>query len=444
MSSLKVPLKSSSSSGLIGSILVPGDKSISHRALILGSLAFGRTNIYGLLESADVLDTARAMKALGAEILNSKNGEYIINGVGIGGFSEPLDVINCGNSGTSARLIIGAVSTSPINVTFTGDDSLRNRPMSRVLNPISLFGADYIAREDGYLPVSIKGVAEPIPIIYTLPVASAQVKSAILLGALNTPGKTKIIEENATRDHTERMLNLFGADISSVVTPNGNEITIAGFPELVGTNLKIPSDPSSAAFPVCAALIVKGSDVTVPNVCQNPTRNELFSVLIRMGAEISFENEREESGEKVADVRALYSPDIVGVDILGDRAALMIDEYPILAMVAAVAKGKTRMKGIGELRHKESDRIKAITQGLRAVGVKVQEEVDSLTIVGSDSILGGSVVEVCNDHRIAMSFSCLGMVAKSPITIDDSAIIATSFPDFVKVMVDAGAVFETF
>ncbi len=439
------PLKSVASHPLSGSIAVPGDKSISHRAIILGSLTIGQSVVSHLLESTDVLDTVKAMVALGAEISRSNDGEYIINGVGVGGLAEPDNVIDCGNSGTSVRLIMGAIATSSINVTFTGDVSLRNRPMSRVLKPLSLFGASYISRSEGRLPITIKGSSEPMPIVYKLPVASAQVKSAVLLAALNTPGITTIIEEQATRDHTERMLKLFGAKVTSKITEFGNEISVTGFPELRRTNITIPSDPSSAAFPLCAAIMVEGSDIVVPNVCQNPTRNELFSVLIRMGADLTFENIRQQSGEDIADVRARYSPALSGIEISGHRAPSMIDEYPILAMVASVAKGKTTMKGIAELRHKESDRIQAINEGLTAAGVKLEVGKSSLTVYGSGNgfVEGGNLVKVYNDHRIAMSFACLGLVSKSAITIDDSSIIDTSFPNFIAMMRGAGATLQS-
>ena len=284
-----------------------------------------------------------------------------------------------------------------------------------------------------------------MPIVYKLPVASAQVKSAVLLAALNTPGITTIIEEQATRDHTERMLKLFGAKVTSKITEFGNEISVTGFPELRRTNITIPSDPSSAAFPLCAAIMVEGSDIVVPNVCQNPTRNELFSVLIRMGADLTFENIRQQSGEDIADVRARYSPALSGIEISSHRAPSRIDEYPILAMVASVAKGKTTMKGIAELRHKESDRIQAINEGLTAAGVKLEAGKSSLTVYGSGNgfVEGGNLVKVYNDHRIAMSFACLGLVSKSAITIDDSSIIDTSFPNFIAMMRGAGATLQS-
>ena len=360
-----VPMLSRKCGPLTGEAHVPGDKSISHRALILGAMAVGETRVTGLLEGQDVLDTAKAMRAFGAQV--EKRGDtWYVQGVGVGGFAEPEAVIDCGNAGTGVRLIMGAMATSPITATFTGDASLRKRPMGRVTDPLALFGARAFGRSGGRLPMTIVGAADPMPVRYTVPVPSAQVKSAVLLAGLNAPGQTVVIEKEATRDHTERMLAGFGAEISTEVTDEGRVITLTGRPELVPQVIDVPRDPSSAAFPVCAALIVPGSDVLVPNIGLNPTRAGLFETLREMGADLTYENLREEGGEPAADLRARFSPKLRGVEVPPERAASMIDEYPVLSVVAAFAKGATVMRGVKELRVKESDRIAAMADGLRA------------------------------------------------------------------------------
>ncbi len=434
------PMSSHRAAPLKGIAEVPGDKSISHRALIFGALAVGETRITGLLEGQDVLDTAAAMRAFGAEVERLGPGEWTVHGVGVGGFGEPEDVIDCGNSGTGVRLIMGAMATTPISAVFTGDASLRSRPMARITDPISLFGAQAWGRDGGRLPMLVRGAARPVPVRYELPVASAQVKSAVLLAGLNAPGQTVVIEKEATRDHTERMLASFGAEVVTELTDAGRVITLTGQPELKPQDVVVPRDPSSAAFPVCAALIVEGSEITVPGVSRNPTRNGLFTTLVEMGADISFENERSEGGEPVADLRVRFS-DLKGVEVPPERAASMIDEYPILAVVAANARGATVMRGIGELRVKESDRIAAMARGLEACGVTVEETADSLTVPGNGpgSVTGGGLCETHLDHRIAMSFLCLGMAAKSPVRIDDGGPIDTSFPVFESLMAGLGA-----
>ena len=435
------PMTSHAAAPLTGDANVPGDKSISHRSLILGALSVGETRITGLLEGQDVLDTGRAMEAFGAEVARDEQGVWTVQGVGTGGFQEPETVIDCGNAGTGVRLIMGAMATSPITATFTGDASLRSRPMGRITDPIAGFGAKAYGRQGGRLPMTIVGAKEPIPVRYTVPMPSAQVKSAVLLAGLNAPGETVVIEAEATRDHTERMLRGFGADLSVEDTDKGRVITLVGQPELTPQTIVVPRDPSSAAFPVCAALIVEGSDVLVPNIGLNPTRAGLFTTLRDMGADLTYENEREEGGEPVADLRARFSPDMKGIDVPPERAASMIDEYPILSVVACFAEGATVMKGVKELRVKESDRIDAMARGLEACGARIEEGDDWWIVhgMGPGGLPGGATCEARLDHRIAMSFLIAGMAAKKPVTVDDASPIATSFPIFVPLMSTLGA-----
>jgi 3-phosphoshikimate 1-carboxyvinyltransferase len=435
------PMTAHPSGPLRGSAEVPGDKSISHRALILGALSVGETRITGLLEGQDVLDTAKAMRAFGAEVTREGPGAWSVHGVGVGGFAEPSDVIDCGNSGTGVRLIMGAMATSPISATFTGDASLRRRPMGRVTGPLALFGARAHGRAGGRLPLTLVGAADPVPVRYALPVASAQVKSAVLLAGLNAPGETVVIEPEATRDHTERMLAGFGASLAFEETPEGRAIILTGRPELRPQPVAVPRDPSSAAFPVCAALIVPGSDILVPGVSRNPTRNGLILTLREMGADITFEAEREEGGEPVADLRVRFTGDLRAVETPPERAASMIDEFPILSVVAAFAEGRTVMHGVRELRVKESDRIDAMARGLRACGVRVEETEDTMTVhgMGAGGVPGGGTAATHLDHRIAMSFLVLGMAARAPVSVDDASPIATSFPAFEGLMRGLGA-----
>jgi len=437
-------MRASSSRPLKGEVSIPGDKSISHRSLILGALAIGQTRITGLLEGQDVLDTARAMVGFGAQVEKVEGGEWYVEGVGVGGFAEPETVVDCGNSGTGVRLIMGAMATTPINVTFTGDHSLNSRPMGRVTDPLSKFGVGTFGRSKGRLPMTIVGARSPIPIQYTVPVPSAQVKSALLLAGLNVPGDTIITETEKTRDHTERMLSSFGAEIKIEDYSNRRLITLSGYSELKGQNVRVPSDPSSAAFPICAAITVEGSDILVPNITLNETRAGLFTTLLEMGANLSFENEREESGEPVADIRACFSPDLQGIEVPPERAASMIDEYPILAVVAANASGETRMRGVRELRVKESDRIDAMAKGLRSNGVSVDEGEDWWIVKGNGagSVKGGSTCQTFLDHRIAMSFLILGLSSQKYIDIDDCSPINTSFPNFIQLMRELGANLE--
>ena len=436
-----IPMISRACGPLSGTAEVPGDKSISHRSLILGALCVGETTITGLLEGQDVLDTARAMRAFGAEVTDHGGGAWSVTGVGVGGFAEPETVIDCGNSGTGVRLIMGAMATSPITATFTGDASLNGRPMARVTDPLALFGCQSVGRRGGRLPMTLVGAAEPVPVRYTVPVPSAQVKSAVLLAGLNAPGQTVVIEAEATRDHTERMLAGFGAEITVETTDAGRVITLTGQPELKPQHIDVPRDPSSAAFPVCAALIVPGSDVLVPGIGLNPTRAGLFTTLREMGADLTYENERTEGGEPVADLRARFSPDLRGIEVPPERAASMIDEYPVLSVVASYASGQTVMRGVKELRVKESDRIDAMATGLRANGITVEDGPDWWTVTGRGhgEVPGGATCASHLDHRIAMSFLILGMAARTPVRVDDGGPIATSFPIFEPLMQALGA-----
>ncbi|MGR3616162.1 MAG: 3-phosphoshikimate 1-carboxyvinyltransferase [Paracoccaceae bacterium] len=436
-----IPMTSHKAAPLTGVAEVPGDKSISHRSLILGAMAVGETKISGLLEGEDVLDTGKAMQAFGAEVINHGGGNWSVHGVGVGGFAEPDTVIDCGNSGTGVRLIMGAMATCPITVTFTGDASLNGRPMARVTDPLALFGTQTVGRKGGRLPMTLVGAAQPVPVRYTVPVPSAQVKSAVLLAGLNAPGKTVVIEKEATRDHSERMLAGFGAEITVEDTNEGRVITLTGQPELKPQTIAVPRDPSSAAFPVCAALITPGSDVLVPGIGLNPTRAGLFATLRDMGADLTYENEREEGGEPVADLRARYSANMQGIEVPPERAASMIDEYPVLSVVASFATGKTMMAGVKELRVKESDRIDAMARGLRANGVTVDEGDDwwEVTGMGPDGVPGGATCESFLDHRIAMSFMVMGMGAQNAVSVDDGTPISTSFPIFEPLMGGLGA-----
>ena len=435
-----IPMTARKSGPLKGVAEVPGDKSISHRALILGALAVGETKVTGLLEGQDVLDTAKAMRAFGAEVTRLGEGEWSVHGVGVGGFAEPANVIDCGNSGTGVRLIMGSMATSPITATFTGDASLNKRPMGRVTDPLALFGARSYGRSGGRLPMTIVGATDPVPVNYTVPMPSAQVKSAVLLAGLNAPGQTVVIEKEPTRDHSERMLRGFGAELTVEDTKEGRVITLTGQPELKPQTVAVPRDPSSAAFPVCAALIVDGSDILVPGVSQNPTRNGLYTTLVEMGADIEFQNPREEGGEPVADLRVRASP-LKGIEVPEERAASMIDEYPVLSVVAAFAEGTTVMRGVKELRVKESDRIDAMARGLEACGVRIEEEEDVLFVhgMGPGGVPGGATAKTHIDHRIAMSFLVLGLASQKPVSVDDGSPIATSFPVFEDLMAGLGA-----
>ncbi len=431
----RLPLTSGKVKGINGKIKVAGDKSISHRSVMLSSLAIGKTTISGLLEGDDVLNTKQAMLQLGVDINKDENGIWTVKGSGIGGLTESQDIIDMGNSGTGARLLMGILSTHKLFSVITGDASLRKRPMMRVIDPLSKFGARFYFRSGGRLPIAVCGTEEPLPVTYELPVASAQVKSAVLLAGLNTAGITTVIEKEKTRDHTERMLKFFGADIHV----DGDNIKLKGQPLLKSDNLHInvPADPSSAAFPIVAALITKNSDITIENVCINPLRTGLFQTLKEMGADIEYLNIRSECGEEIADIR-VKSSHLKGIEVPADRAPSMIDEYPILAVAAAFAEGKTVMRGLEELRVKESDRLLAVANGLNVCGVKNQIDGNDLTVFGG-KVAGGNTVVTHMDHRIAMSFLVMGMSSANPISVDDGSFIATSFPDFIKLMNQIGA-----
>jgi 3-phosphoshikimate 1-carboxyvinyltransferase len=429
---------------LTGSIAVPGDKSISHRALMFGALAVGRTRISGLLEGEDVLRTAAAMRALGAEIARD-GADWIVSGRGIGGLTEPSDVLDMGNSGTAARLLAGILATHDFYSVMTGDASLRKRPMSRVIEPLRATGAEFYAREGGRLPLTIRGARDALPVNYRLPVASAQVKSAILLAGLNAPGITIVEEPEPTRDHSENMLKHFGATIevttAGPASSQGRVIRLTGQPELRGADVTVPGDPSSAAFPLAAALLVPGSCVTVTGVGLNPLRTGLFTTLREMGASLIVQNERIEGGESVGDIVASHT-ELRPVDVPPRRAPSMIDEYPILAVLCAAAQGTSRLRGLHELRVKESDRLAATAAMLRVNGVHVEIEDDDLVIHGTGRIPGGGHVETHMDHRLAMSALVLGQVTQAPVTIDDARFIDTSFPGFLRLMRGLGAKME--
>ena len=428
---------------LFGNITVPGDKSISHRALMLGSIAVGKTHIDGLLEGEDVLATAAAMQALGAQISCKEANRWTVIGRGVGGLNEPNKVLTMGNSGTAVRLLIGLVGTQPFSTTFSGDESLNSRPMERVMNPLRQMGAQFTSRSNGRLPITVHGTNLIKPIKYVLPVASAQVKSAILFAGLNAPGKTTVIEPQPTRDHSERMLRHFGAEENTKKLDDGGvETTLAGQPELEGRDINVPADISSAAFPIAAALIIPGSNLLIRNVGMNPLRAGLIGTLQEMGGKITVYKKHGEYDEPLADLRVEAS-DLHGINIPASHAPSMIDEYPILAVVAACAKGTTHMEGLAELRVKESDRLAAMAHGLSACGVEIEETENSLTVHGSLlPINGGALILAKLDHRIAMAFSVLGMITKNPVTIDDGSPIATSFPGYLELMNGLGAKIE--
>ena len=440
MTFVETPLTARQSGPIQGRIRVPGDKSISHRALILGTLAVGETTVEGLLDGKDVLHTAEAMRALGASIERGDDHTWRIRGVGIGGFANPGRVLDFGNSGTGCRLTIGAVAGSPVTATFVGDESLRSRPMQRVLDPLQKIGARILEVADGgRLPLTLQGAFDPIPIVYEPPVASAQLKSAVLLAGLAAPGETTVIEPEATRDHTERLLRHFGAKISSKPHgEHGRRIVLKGQPELEPTKIVVPADPSSAAFPLVAALIVPGSELILEAVMTNPMRTGLLTTLREMGANIEVMDKRDDGGEEVVDLRVRTSA-LKGVDVPAERAPSMIDEYPILAVAASFAEGVTRMRGLKELRVKESDRLASTAEMLRVNGVIVEIEDDDLIVQGKGRPTGGGEVKTHMDHRIAMSALVMGLASENSVGIDDSAFIATSFPGFVDLMRSVGS-----
>ncbi len=429
-------LTSIKSGTLKGSVRVPGDKSISHRALILGALATGTTKITGLLEGEDVLATGAALSALGAGV-NKKDAAWVVHGRGVAGLNAEPGELDFGNSGTGARLMMGVIAGQNVRTAFTGDESLSRRPMGRVLTPLILMGLN-VEGDDDRLPLTLTGATDLVPIVYELPVPSAQVKSAVLLAGLHAPGETTVIESVPTRDHTERMLRHFGAELTISHEKNGTAITVNGDAELDGRDVCVPGDPSSAAFLTAAVLITEGSRITLEGVLVNPTRTGFYETLKEMGADIQYQNEREEGGEPVADIQVASGP-LKGVEVPADRAPSMIDEYPVLAIVASFASGETRMEGVGELRVKESDRLASTLAGLKACGVDAFADEDTLTVQGGKGVRGGGHIETHMDHRIAMAFLVMGLGAEKPVTIDNAAIIATSFPDFVEIMRALGA-----
>ncbi len=434
------PLTARRSGPLKGRVRVPGDKSISHRALIFGALAVGETRIAGLLEGQDVLNTGNAMRALGAQVERTGETQWRVHGVGVGGFASPNGPLDFGNSGTGVRLVMGAVGGCPIVAAFDGDASLRSRPMQRILDPLLLMGARPVQVSDGgRLPLALAGARDPVPIVYRTPVPSAQIKSAVLLAGLAAPGATTVIEQEASRDHTERLLAHFGAEVT--VEPegeHGRKITLKGEPELTPAPVVVPADPSSAAFPMVAALIVPGSEVILTDVMTNPLRTGLIATLREMGAEIEALNVRSDVGEEMADLRVRTSA-LRGVEVPATRAPSMIDEYPVLAVAASFAEGTTVMRGLEELRVKESDRLAAVANGLRANGVEVEIDGDDLIVHGRGRAKGGGTVTTHMDHRIAMAFLVMGLASEQPVAVDDTAFIATSFPGFVPMMRALGA-----
>ena len=437
------PLRLAAPGPLAGRVTVPGDKSISHRSLMLSALAVGESRVEGLLEGEDVLATAAAMRAMGATIDREADGRWTIHGVGVGGLLQPRTALDMGNSGTSTRLLMGLVASHAVTATFTGDASLSKRPMGRVIEPLSRMGAEFTAspgaKNSQTLPLMVRGLVPAVPIEYRLPVASAQVKSAVLLAGLNAPGITRVIEPVPTRDHSERMLRGFGAELTVEEIDGARIISISGEAELKPQNIVVPGDPSSAAFPVVAALIVPGSTVVIENVGLNPTRAGLYEVLRAMGADIMFENERIVGGEPVADLRVTASA-LRGIEPDPSVVPSMVDEFPILFVACALAQGRSVLRGLEELRVKESDRIAVMAEGLRAIGATVEEVEDGLIIngTGGELLPGGATVATHLDHRIAMSFAVASLACRAPVTVDDRAPIATSFPTFVSMMAALG------
>lgn len=424
------------SGALLGTLKVPGDKSISHRALMLSALAVGESKISGLLEGEDVLATAAAMRAMGAHIDRIGEGNWTVNGVGVGGLMQPSGALDMGNSGTSTRLLMGLVASHRLTATFIGDASLSKRPMGRVIDPLSQMGAEFTASPGGMLPIMVRGLVPAIPISYRLPVASAQVKSAVLLAGLNIAGITEVIEPVPTRDHSERMLRGFGADLTVDVDADGvRHIRLMGEAELQPQQIEVPGDPSSAAFFIVAALITPGSEVTVTHVGMNPTRTGIYKMLEAMGADLTYSNVREVGGEPVADITARHSA-LRGIDVPPDVAPSMIDEFPVFFVAASMAQGRTATSGLDELRVKESDRLALMATGLKAIGARVEEREDGLVIDGSggEPLEGGATVTSALDHRIAMSFAVAGQHCYQAVTVDDVSPIATSFPTFELIL----------
>lgn len=438
------PISASPGGPLTGRVRVPGDKSISHRSLIVGCLSIGETRVENLLAGDDVLRTADAVRALGGRVTREGEGSWRVIGVGIGGLGQPEGVLDFANAGTGSRLMMGVVGSHPITATFDGDASLRKRPMRRILDPLTRMGTMVLDQaEGGRVPLTLRGPNETIPITYETPAPSAQIKSAILLAGLNSPGLTTVIEREATRDHTERMLAHGGAEIRVTEEGAGRRIELRGQPELRGRDIIVPADPSSAAFPLVAALLVPGSQVTMEGVMTNPLRTGLLTTLLEMGAEITFRNRRDLGGEEVADLDVVAGP-LSGVDVPAERAPTMIDEYPILAVAAGFARGETRMRGLAELRVKESDRLAAVAAGLEATGVPCRIEGDDLIVEGlGGKVPGGGPVATHLDHRIAMAFLVMGLASRDGVSVDDGAMIATSFPSFLPLMQTLGGSFRS-
>ncbi|WP_133774670.1 3-phosphoshikimate 1-carboxyvinyltransferase [Enterovirga rhinocerotis] len=438
------PVAAAAGGPLSGHVQVPGDKSISHRSLIVGCLSIGETRVENLLEGEDVLRTADAVRALGGTVTREGEGRWRVIGVGIGGLGQPETVLDFGNAGTGSRLMMGVVGSHPVTATFDGDASLRKRPMRRILDPLVRMGTTVVEEaEGGRVPLTLRGPRETIPIVYETPAPSAQIKSAVLFAGLNSPGETTVVEREATRDHTERMLAHAGADIRVETEGAGRRITLRGQPELRARDIVVPADPSSAAFPLVAALIVPGSRVTIEAVMTNPLRTGLVTTLLEMGAEIALRNRRDLGGEEVADLDVTAGP-LRGVEVPPERAPAMIDEYPVLAVAAAFATGETRMRGLAELRVKESDRLAAVAAGLAVTGVPHRIEGDDLVVEGlGGKVPGGGTVATELDHRIAMAFLVMGLASRNPVTIDDGAMIATSFPSFMPTLERLGASFRT-
>jgi 3-phosphoshikimate 1-carboxyvinyltransferase len=436
----KSPLSARPGSPLRGRARPPGDKSISHRAFLLGLLTRGRVEIYGLLEGEDVIRTGEACSKLGAHIVRHGPGRWTVQGPGLGALLQPRTTLDFGNAGTGSRLMMGVVGGHPIEATFDGDASLRKRPMRRILDPLRQMGAQVIAEaEGGRCPITLRGPDALSPIVYRTPVASAQIKSAVLLAGLNARGTTTVIESEASRDHTEKMLAHFGADVRVTAEGEGRRIDLIGQPMLRPNPVHVPADPSSAAFPIVAALVTRGSDIVVEGVMTNPLRNGLLTTLVEMGARIDTLDKRVEGGEQVADLRVRAS-DLKGVDVPAARAPSMIDEYPVLAVAASFAQGSTHMRGLHELRVKESDRLAAVAAGLAAAGVKHEIVGDDLIVEGG-AVPGGGLVETKLDHRIAMSFLVMGLASEAAMQVDDAETIATSFPNFRPLMESLGCVF---
>ena len=428
---------SSKANSLTGKVLVPGDKSISHRAIIFGSLSVGKTVIEGLLESEDVYKTIEGMEKLGASITKTKKN-WEVDGFGVGGFSSPDGVIDCGNSGTTCRLIMGAIATTPITAVFVGDESLSKRPMDRIIEPLERMGARFIAKENSFLPITLVGAKEPLPTNFKSNIDSAQIKSAVLLAGLNCRGITSYTEKTLTRDHTEKMLNAFGVKIENQTLSSGFLHKIEGYQELSPQRVFVPADPSSAAFFIASALIVEGSELKLCNLCINETRNGFLETIKEMGANIDFYNKRTVSGELVADLTVRYSR-LRGIEVPVARVAKMIDEYPILSIISSFVVGKTVMRGIKELTVKESNRILSMAKGLQKCGVEVEYGDDFLIVTGQKKVEGGKKIETFSDHRVAMSFLCLGQASEKPIKLDEYLSIKTSFPSFIKEFRKVGA-----